>query len=189
MTTEKGYSLSTKLSVVMLQVFQTRFEKNPHRHEGIQWADVQNRLETFPGKLMSLNKMEITGGEPDCVGFDPENAEYIFMDCSPESPVGRRSLCYDPCALASRKKNKPRHSATGMAAEMGIELLTELDYRALQRLGIFDTKTSSWIKTPADIRQKGGALFCDSRYGHVFVYHNGADSYYASRGFRSVLRI
>lgn len=168
---------------------KARFEKNPGRHKGIEWEKVQTRLEASTEKLWSLHEMERTGGEPDVVGFDQATGEFIFMDCSPESPAGRRSLCYDPEALASRKENKPKHSALGMAAEMNIELLTEQDYRALQKLGKFDTTTSSWVKTPTNIRQRGGALFCDYRYGHVFVYHNGAESYYAARGFRGLLRV
>lgn len=170
-------------------ILKARFENNPGRHNGIDWEKVQTRLEANPEKLWSLLEMERTGGEPDVVGFDQASGEFLFMDCSPESPAGRRSLCYDPEALASRKENKPKNSAIGMAQEMGIELLTEQDYRALQKLGIFDTKTSSWVNTPADIRQLGGALFCDFRYGHVFVYHNGAESYYAARGFRGFLKV
>jgi len=160
-----------------------------NRHEGLEWAKVQAKLETNPEKLHILDEMEISGGEPDVVGYDTKTGEYIFFDCSPESPKGRRSLCYDLEAWESRKQHKPQNSAIGMAAEMGIELLTEEQYRELQKLGEFDAKTSSWIVTPPDIRQKGGALFCDYRFGHVFVYHNGAESYYAARGFRGCLRV
>lgn len=159
------------------------------RHRGIQWSRVQARLEAKPGKLRSLNEMEETGGEPDVVGHDQNTGEYIFYDCSAESPKGRRSVCYDREALESRKEHKPANSAVEMAAAIGIELLTEQEYRALQKLGSFDTKTSSWVQTPADIRKLGGALFCDRRYDHVFLYHNGAQSYYAARGFRGSLRV
>ncbi len=170
-------------------VLKKRFEKHADRHQGLQWAAVQERLEANPDKLWSLHEMEITGGEPDVIGQDEKTGEYIFYDCSAESPKGRRSVCYDPEALASRKEHKPAHSATGMAAEMGIDLLTEEQYRGLQQLGKFDTKTSSWVKTPVDIRKLGGAVFCDWRYGHVFLYHNGAESYYGARGFRGSLRV
>ena len=173
----------------LLSTLKARFEKNMNRHKGIEWAKVQAKLVMNPEKLRSLNEMEETDGEPDVVGYDKNTDEYIFYDCSPESPKGRRSLCYDPEARESRKEHKPQHSATGMAAEMGIVLLSEEQYRELQKLGKFDTKTSSWIATPADIREKGGALFCDYRFGHVFVYHNGAESYYAARGFRGSLRV
>ncbi|MFD1706706.1 DUF4256 domain-containing protein [Siminovitchia sediminis] len=166
-----------------------RFAKNMDRHEGLEWDQVQARLEENPEKLWSLNEMERTGGEPDVVGQDQKTGEYIFYDCSAESPKGRRSICYDREALESRKKHKPENSAMDMAADMGIELLTEEQYRALQKLGTFDQKTSSWVQTPADIRERGGALFCDYRYGHVFLYHNGAESYYAARGFRGSLRV
>ena len=159
------------------------------RHRGIQWSGVQARLQEKPGKLRSLNEMEETGGEPDVVGHDKKTGEYIFCDCSSESPKGRRSVCYDREALESRKEHKPVNSAVEMAAAIGIELLTEEEYRALQKLGTFDTKTSSWVQTPADIRKLGGALFCDRRYDHVFLYHNGAQSYYAARGFRGSLRV
>lgn len=180
-------------------VLKARFEKNMHRHKGLKWADVQKKLEAHPGKLWSLSEMEKTGGEPDvavppdsyreAIGNDKKTGEYLFYDCSPESPKGRRSLCYDGDALRSRKEHKPKNSAMDMAADMGIELLTEEQYRSLQELEAFDTKTSSWIKTPAEIRKLGGALFCDRRFNHVFVYHNGAESYYGARGFRGVLRV
>lgn len=168
---------------------KARFEKNMHRHAGLAWSGVQRKLEANPAKLWSLNEMERTGGEPDVVGFDHTTGEYIFYDCAPESPRGRRSLCYDRAAWESRKENKPEGSALDLAAEMGIEILTEDQYRALQQLGQFDAKTSSWVKTPDAIRKLGGALFCDRRYEHVFVYHNGAESYYAARGFRGWLKV
>ncbi|MBS3944298.1 MAG: DUF4256 domain-containing protein [Melioribacter sp.] len=180
----------------LLRVLKTRFEKNMYRHKGLAWSKVQAKLQSNPAKLWSLNEMERTGGEPDVVGYDKKNDEYIFYDCSAESPAGRRSLCYDREALDARKENKPKNNAIAIAAEMGIEILTEEQYRELQNLGNsdssvggYDPKTSSWIKTPPDIREKGGALFCDYRFGHVFVYHNGAESYYAARGFRGLLRI
>ena len=173
----------------LLSVLKDRFEENMNRHEGHEWTAVQVKLEAHPEKLWSLNEMERTGGEPDLVGQDSETAEYIFYDCSAESPPGRRSLCYDRAALESRKKYKPENNVMDVAADLGIELLTEEQYRELQRLGNFDTKTSSWLKTPPDIRKLGGAIFGDYRYGHVFVYHNGAESYYAARGFRGSLRI
>jgi hypothetical protein len=173
----------------LLQALQARFEKNMHRHTGLAWAAVQTRLKAKPEKLYSLHEMERTGGEPDIVGHDSKTGEYIFYDCSAESPQGRRSLCYDREALDSRKENKPKGNALEMAATMGIELLTEEQYRELQRLGKFDTKTSSWVKTPPAIRKLGGALFCDRRYDTVFLYHNGAESYYAARGFRGCVRI
>jgi hypothetical protein len=182
-------SLSPKQHTDLLSTLQARFEKNMHRHKGMAWKPVQARLEAKPGKLWSLNEMEQTGGEPDVVGVDEKSGDYIFCDCSPESPAGRRSLCYDQEALNSRKEHKPKGSAVQRATGMGIELLTEDQYRALQQLGTFDAKTSSWIKTPADIRKLGGALFGDFRFGHVFIYHNGAESYYASRGFRGVLKV
>lgn len=159
------------------------------RHANLTWADVQTRLEAKPDKLWSLQQMESTGGEPDVVGLDEDTGEVLFYDCSAQSPEGRRSLCYDQVALEARKANKPADSAMNMAAAMGIDLLTEVEYRYLQTLGEFDTKTSSWVKTPPEIRELGGALFCDRRYDHVFVYHNGADSYYGARGFRGVLRV
>jgi hypothetical protein len=173
----------------LLGALKARFEQNTNRHEGLEWARIQERLEAKPEKLWSLSEMERTGGEPDVVGHDAETGEYIFFDCSAQSPTGRRSVCYDREALESRKENKPGNSAMDMAAAMGIELLTEAQYRALQKLGEFDTKTSSWVKTPTDIRELGGAIFADFRYGHVFVYHNGAESYYAARGFRGSLRV
>jgi hypothetical protein len=173
----------------LLRALQTRFEKNKNRHEGLEWAKVQAKLEAKTEKLWSLNEMERTGGEPDVVGHNSKTDEYIFCDCSAESPKGRRSLCYDREALESRKENKPGNSAVDMAVTMGIGILTEEEYRELQKLGNFDTKTSSWVKTPSDIRKLGGALFCDRRYDHVFVYHNGAESYYAARGFRGSLRV
>lgn len=173
----------------LFRILQTRFEKNLSRHKGIGWAKVQARLEADPVKLWSLNEMEETGGEPDVVTYDKKTGEYIFFDCSPESPKGRRSICYDPAALEARKEHKPHDSAIGMAADMGIEILSEEEYRQLQALGNFDMKTSSWVQTPANIRKLGGALFCDRRYDTVFVYHNGADSYYAARGFRGSLRV
>ena len=173
----------------LLKTLKARFEKNMNRHRGIEWAEVQARLEANTEKLRSLNEMERTGGEPDVVGFDKKAGEYIFYDCSTESPIGRRSVCYDREGLESRKEHKPENSAVDMAATMGIELLTEEQYRALQKLGNFDTKTSSWVKTPPAIRKLGGAIFADLRYGNVFVYHNGAQSYYAGRAFRGVLRV
>ncbi len=173
----------------LLGALKARFEKNMHRHKGLEWAKVQTKLEASTDKLWSLNEMERTGGEPDVVGYNEKTGEYIFCDCSTESPKGRRSLCYDREALESRKENKPEDSAINMAAAMGIELLTEEQYRELQKLGNFDTKTSSWVKTPSEIRKLGGALFCDRRYDTVFVYHNGAESYYAARGFRGSLRV
>lgn len=173
----------------LLKALKTRFEKNMNRHKGLEWAKVQARLEANPEKLRSLHEMERTGGEPDVVGHDKGTGEYIFYDCSAESPKGRRSICYDREALESRKEHQPENNALDMAAAMGIELLTEEQYRELQKLGEFDAKTSSWVKTPSDIRELGGALFCDRRYGHVFVYHNGAQSYYAARGFRGSLRV
>ncbi|MBS1487098.1 MAG: DUF4256 domain-containing protein [Bacteroidetes bacterium] len=182
-------NLSSKQCESIIKVLRLRFEKNKARHKGIDWADVQKKLQANTDKLWSLNQMEETGGEPDVISFDKKNGEYLFYDCSEESPKGRRSICYDPQALASRKEHKPKNSALGMAAEIGIELLTEEQYRELQRLGKFDTKTSSWIHTPAAIREQGGAIFADYRYGHVFIYHNGAESYYAARGFRGLLRV
>jgi hypothetical protein len=173
----------------LIKILNARFEKNLNRHKGIDWDKVQARLKENPKKLKSLEEMESTGGEPDVVGFDKKTGEFIFFDCSAETPKGRRSVCYDREALDSRKEHKPANSAIDMAAAMGIELLTEEQYRELQTLGEFDLKTSSWIKTPAEIRKLDGALFCDRRYGHVFVYHNGASSYYAARAFRGVLRV
>ena len=179
--------LSVEQREELLRALKVRFEKNMNRHKGLEWAEVQAKLEANPEKLWSLHEMERTGGEPDVVGYDKTTGEYVFYDCSAESPKDRRSLCYDREALESRKKYKPENNAMDMAAAMGIELLTEEQYRALQKLGNFDTKTSSWVKTPADIRKLGGAIFADFRYGHVFVYHNGAESYYGSRGFRGSL--
>jgi len=173
----------------LLQALKIRFEKNMHRHKCIAWSEVQARLERNPAALKSLRTMEDTGGEPDVIGQDKKTAELMFCDCSPESPTGRRSVCYDREALDSRKENKPQGSAVEMASTMGLDLLTEEQYRELQKLGEFDMKTSSWIKTPHDVRSLGGALFCDRRYGKVFVYHNGAQSYYAARGFRGLLRV
>jgi len=181
--------LLPKQSEELLRVLKVRFEKNMNRHKGIEWAKVQARLEKNNQNLWSLNEMERTGGEPDVVGFDKKTGEYIYFDCSAESPKGRRSLCYDREALEKRKEHKPKNNAVDMAASMGIEILTEELYRQLQKLGNFDLKTSSWVKTPADIRKLGGAIFCDRRYSTVFVYHNGAESYYAARGFRGSLRI
>ena len=172
----------------LLRILKARFEKNMNRHKGLEWARVQAKLEANPEKLRSLHEMERTGGEPDVVGHDKKTGEYIFYDCSAESPKGRRSLCYDREALESRKENRPEDSAMNLASAMGIELLTEEQYRELQKLENFDTKTSSWVKTPSDIRELGGALFCDRRYDTVFVYHNGAESYYAARAFRGSLR-
>ena len=173
----------------LLRKLKIRFEKNMKRHEGIDWADVQARLEAKPEKMWSLNAMEMTGGEPDVVRYIEDSDEYIFYDCSPESPEGRRRACYDKAALESRKKNKPYNSAVDMADEMGIDILTEEQYRELQKLGSFDLRSSSWVKTPERIRRLGGALFCDRRYDTVFVYHNGAGSYYSSRGFRGSLKV
>lgn len=173
----------------LLATLKARFEKNRRRHENLDWAKVEERLEAHPEKLRSLQKMEETGGEPDVVGYDEKSGEVLFYDCAAESPKGRRSICYDRKALDARKENKPKDSAVGMAAAMGIELLTEEQYRELQELGAFDTKTSSWVLTPPAIRKLGGAIFCDRRYDTVFVYHNGAESYYAARGFRGSLRV
>jgi len=181
--------LSAAERETLLSTLKARFEKNMQRHIGLEWAQVQARLEAHPQKLSSLYEMERTGGEPDVVGLDNKTSEIIFYDCSAESPVGRRSLCYDGEAWEERKEHKPESSAMEMASEMGIELLTEDQYRDLQKLGAFDLKTSSWVKTPADIRKLGGAIFSDRRYGRVFVYHNGAQSYYAARGFRGALRV
>jgi hypothetical protein len=181
--------LSADKQVELLEILKERFENNMHRHKGLEWQKIQEKLETKTDRLWSLNLMERTGGEPDVIGYDKNHDEYIFCDCSEESPKGRRSICYDQDALDSRKTNKPNHSAIGMAIDMGIEILTEEEYRKLQKLGNFDLKTSSWILTPPDIRRLGGALFADFRYGNVFVYHNGAESYYAARGFRGLLSI
>jgi hypothetical protein len=181
--------LSREQREELLNVLKARFEKNMNRHKGIAWADVQAKLEADTEKLWSISEMERTGGEPDVVGEDNKTGEYSFYDCSAESPKGRRSVCYDSEALAARKENKPQNNAMDMAAAMGIDLLTEEQYRELQKIGNFDTKTSSWIITPPDIRKLGGALFCDRRYNTVFVYHNGAESYYAARGFRGSLKV
>ncbi len=187
--TKKNKELSLEQREEILRTLKARFEKNMNRHKDLEWDKVQAKLETNTEKLWSLNEMEETGGEPDVVGHDKNTGEYIFYDCSVESPKGRRSVCYDREALESRKKHKPENSAIDMATAMGIELLTEEQYRELQKLGNFDIKTSSWVKTPANIRKLGGAIFCDYRYETVFVYHNGADSYYAARGFRGSLRV
>ena len=189
MTKGNKKELSPKQQEDLLKTLKARFEKNKNRHKSIEWTKVQARLEADPGKLWSLNEMESTGGEPDVVGHDKKTGEYIFYDCAAESPAGRRSFCYDRKALESRKEHKPKNSAVDMATAMSIELLTEEQYRELQQLGNFDTKTSSWIKTPAAIRELGGAVFCDRRYNTVFLYHNGAESYYAARGFRGSLRV
>jgi len=173
----------------LLKTLKARFEKNPARHKGLDWSKVEAKLSASPEKLYTLNEMEITGGEPDVVGYDKTTNEFIFFDCSAESPKDRRSLCYDREALDSRKEHQPEDSAVDMAAAIGIEILTEQEYRALQELGKFDQKTSSWVRTPAPIRSLGGAIFCDRRYDHVFTYHNGASSYYAARGFRGALRV
>jgi hypothetical protein len=173
----------------LFKTLKDRFENNMHRHKGIEWTKVEAKLKKNDNKLWRLNDMERTGGEPDVVGFDKKTSEYIFFDCSPESPKGRRSLCYDKEALEKRKEHKPKDSAVNMATSMGIELLTEEQYRDLQKLGEFDLRTSSWVKTPDDIRKLGGAIFCDRRYDTVFTYHNGAESYYAARGFRGMLKV
>jgi hypothetical protein len=187
--TMPNVTLSKKQREELLKVLQARFEKNMNRHKGLAWTEVQAKLEANAGKLWSLNEMERTGGEPDVVGHDKQTGEYIFYDCAPESPKGRRSLCYDREALDSRKEAKPKDNAMDMATAIGIELLTEEQYRELQKLGKFDEKTSSWVKTSPNIRKLGGALFCDRRFDTVFVYHNGAESYYAARGFRGWLRV
>ena len=181
--------LSPKQGEELLRALKARFEKNMNRHKGLEWAKVQAKLEANTEKLWSLNEMERTGGEPDVVGYEKKTGEYIFYDCSAESPKGRRSVCYDREALEARKEHKPGNNALDMAAAMGIEILTEEQYRELLKLGNYDTKTSSWVKTPSDIRKLGGAIFADFRYGHVFISHNGADSYYAARGFRGSLRV
>jgi Protein of unknown function (DUF4256) len=182
-------TLSKKQREELLSALKARFDKNTNRHKDLDWAKVQAKLEASTERLWSLSEMERTGGEPDVIGYDKKAAEYIFYDCSAESPKGRRSLCYDREALQSRKEAKPKDSAINMAATMNVELLTEEQYRELQKLGEFDTKTSSWVKTPSDIRKLGGAVFCDRRYNTVFLYHNGAESYYAARGFRGLLRV
>jgi hypothetical protein len=188
-TPSSKHTLSARQRDSLLAVLKNRFEANPHRHQGVGWAALQTRLAEQPAKLWSLHAMEETGGEPDVVSYDPSSVQYTFFDCALESPTGRRSLYYDAAALAARKENKPKGSALAKAAEMGIELLTEADYRMLQALGPVDTKTSSWIRTPDAIRKLGGGLFGDFRYGQVFFYHNGAESYYAARGFRGALRV
>lgn len=172
-----------------ISVLKTRFDKNMARHQGLVWTEIQSKLEASPEKVRSLSEMENTGGEPDVVGFDKGTGQYTFVDCSPESPKGRRSICYDQAALDSRKEHKPKDSAVGMADAMGIDLLTEQEYRELQELGEFDLKTSSWVKAPPEVRQLGGAIFCDRRFGRVFTYHNGAESYYAARAFRGRLKV
>jgi len=182
-------ALSSKQRQDLLEVLKKRFESNMSRHEGIDWAKVEKRVEGDEAKLRSLHEMESTGGEPDVVWRGAKAGSFVFVDCAAQSPKGRRSVCYDDEALASRKEHKPKASALGMAAEMGVEILTEDQYRKLQTLGEFDTTTSSWVATPPDIRARGGALFCDRRYGHVFLYHNGAESYYAARGFRAALEV
>ncbi len=182
-------SMNIKQREELIRILTNRFENNMNRHQGIKWAKVREKLEAHPEKMWSLSEMESSGGEPDVVGYDEKSSEYIFYDCSAESPEGRRNVCYDQAALEARKANKPGDSAMNMAAGMGIELLTEEQYRELQKLGKFDVKTSSWVKTPGEIRKLGGALFCDRRYDHVFVYHNGADSYYGGRGFRGLLKV
>ncbi len=187
--TSNNKNLSQELRDALLRVMKARFEKNMNRHKGIEWLKVQAKLERNTGKLWTLNEMDRTGGEPDVVGYDKKKEEYIFYDCSAESPEGRRSLCYDGKALRARKENKPKNSAIDMAGAMGIEILTEEQYRQLQLLGNFDMKTSSWVHTPSDIRALGGAIFCDRRYNHVFVYHNGAESYYAARAFRGCITV
>lgn len=173
----------------LIALLKTRFEKNMHRHEGLDWKSVESKLKNAPEKLWTLNEMEQTGGEPDVTGFDAKTKEFIFCDCNAESPTGRRSFCYDPEALASRKKDKPRNSAIGAATEMGAEILNQEQYFKLQKLGNFDLKTSSWLQTPSEIRKLGGAIFGDKRYNQVFIYHNGVESYYASRGFRCILKV
>lgn len=189
MTRENRKKLSSKQCKDVIGILRTRFEENMNRHPELEWLKIETKLEANTDKLWSLNEMEITGGEPDVTGYDKETGEYIFVDCSKESPEGRRSVCYDREGQASRKDNQPENNAIDMAASMGIELLTEVHYRELQKLSSFDTKTSSWIKTPAEIRKLGGALFADFRYGNVFVYHNSAHSYYAIRAFRGALRV
>ncbi|MBE8719429.1 DUF4256 domain-containing protein [Sphingobacterium pedocola] len=188
-TINNGTALPQERILELFQVLHTRFEKNMDRHQGLEWCKIQTKLENNNEKLWSINEMEETGGEPDVIGYDAKTDEFIFCDCATESPKGRRSVCYDHDALESRKEHKPKNSAVGMASEMGIELLTEEQYRELQQLGKFDTKTSSWVATPADIRELGGAIFGDWRFGRVFIYHNGAESYYGARGFRGLLRV
>jgi hypothetical protein len=189
MATKNKNALTAGREQELLKILKTRFEKNMTRHKGVDWQKVEAKLKSNPGKLWSLNEMEMSGGEPDVVGYDQKSGEFIFYDCSPESPKDRRSLCYDQAALVSRKEHKPANNAMDVAASMGVEILTEGQYRELQKLGKFDTKTSSWIATPPEIRKLGGALFCDRRYDTVFLYHNGAESYYAARGFRASLKV
>jgi hypothetical protein len=186
---ETRLQLPSEQRGALLRTLKARFEKHMKRHQGLQWTAVEARLEGNPERLYSLNEMERTGGEPDVIGHDKKTGEYVFYDCSAESPKGRRSVCYDREALEARKEHKPKNSATDMAAAMAIEILTEAQYRELQTLGEFDTKTSSWVKTPPHIRARGGAIFCDRRYDHVFTYHNGAESYYAARAFRGALKV
>ena len=186
---ERQHALSSAEREDLFSTLKARFEKNGNRHTGVEWASVQARLDANPAKLWSLSEMERTGGEPDVVGYDGKSGECLFFDCSAESPKGRRSCCYDRAALDARKEHKPKTSAVEMAAAMGIDILTEAQYRELQMLGSFDTKTSSWVQTPSAIRRLGGALFCDRRYDHVFTYHNGAESYYAARGFRGSVKV
>jgi hypothetical protein len=188
---EKKKAITSEQRDSIINILKDRFDKNRNRHQNIEWAKVLEKLvsESSSEKIRSLHEMEITGGEPDVVEYDSTTGEYIFYDCSDESPKGRRSICYDPEALNARKENKPKSSALEMAASLGVELLTEEQYRELQKLGTFDLKTSSWVKTPPEIRKLGGALFCDRRYNQVFVYHNGAESYYAARGFRAMLKV
>lgn len=181
--------LTTEETSSLLATLKQRFEKNKQRHKGVEWTAVEKKLATHPEKLWSLNQMEITGGEPDCIGIDKKSGAFIFVDCSDESPKGRRSICYDYEALESRKEHKPKHNVIDMADEMGITVLDETQYRALQEVGHFDNKTSSWLKTPSEIRELGGAIFGDYRFGKVFIYHNGAESYYAARGFRGMLLV
>jgi len=189
MAKNNGKKLSTDQRDELLIALRTRFEKNMNRHKALEWEKVEAKLEANPEKLWSLNEMERTGGEPDVVAFDKKTGEYVFYDCAAESPKDRRSLCYDRKALESRKEHKPKDNAIDMASAMGIQLLTEEEYRALQELGNFDTKTSSWIETPSDVRERGGALYGDRRYGRIFIYHNGAESYYAARGFRGSIEV
>lgn len=188
-STRDKKKLSPEQQEEFLKALKSRFDKNMKRHEGLEWAKVQAKLEASPDKMWSLHEMERTGGEPDVIGHDKKTGEYLFYDCSEESPKGRRSICYDHEALEARKEHKPKDSAVNMAAAIGIDLLTEEQYRDLQKLGQFDTKTSSWVKTPPEVRKLDGALFCDRRFNHVFLYHNGAESYYAARGFRGSLRV
>ncbi len=185
----KSGKLTDKQTDGLLQSLKDRFDRNMPRHSGLPWPKIESRLVVKPENLWSLYEMDRTGGEPDVIGYDKSADVYLFCDCSAESPAGRRSVCYDQAALDSRKENKPKHSAIAMSEDMGIELLTEEEYRSLQKLGVFDTKTSSWVRTPSDIRHLGGAIFCDRRYGKVFTYHNGADSYFAARGFRGILKV